>query len=64
MVGADDWLFPHCITEMVKLAEQYPNVGMVTSYVLAGTRVGWDGLPYPSTVMKGQEVCRLRLLKG
>ncbi len=64
VVGADDWLFPHCITEMVKLAEQYPNVGMVTSYVLAGTRVGWDGLPYPSTVMKGQEVCRLRLLKG
>ncbi len=64
VVGADDWLFPQCITEMVRLAEQYPNVGMVTSYVLAGTRVGWDGLPYPSTVMKGQEVCRLRLLKG
>jgi glycosyltransferase involved in cell wall biosynthesis len=64
VVGADDWLFPHCITEMVKLAEQYPNVGMVTSYVLCGSRVGWDGLPYPSTVMKGQEVCRLRLLKG
>jgi glycosyltransferase involved in cell wall biosynthesis len=64
VVGADDWLFPHCITEMVRLAEQYPNVGMVTSYVLCGTRVGWDGLPYPSAVMKGQEVCRLRLLKG
>ncbi len=30
VVGADDWLFPHCITEMVKLAEQYPKLGMLT----------------------------------
>ena len=64
VVGADDWLYPNCIAEMVKLAEQYPSVGMVTSYVLCGNRVGWDGLPYPSTFMKGRDVCRLRLLKG
>jgi glycosyltransferase involved in cell wall biosynthesis len=63
IVGADDWLFPNCITEMVKVAEQYPTVGMVCSYVLVGNRIGWDGLPYPSTFMKGAEVCRLRLLK-
>jgi glycosyltransferase involved in cell wall biosynthesis len=64
VVGADDWLYPNCVAEMVKLAEQYPSVGMVTSYVLCGNRVGWDGLPYPSTCMKGRDVCRLRLLKG
>jgi len=63
-VDADDWLFPNCIAEMVKLAEEYPTVGMVTSYVLCGSRIGWDGLPYPSTFMKGSDVCRLRLLKG
>jgi glycosyltransferase involved in cell wall biosynthesis len=64
IVGADDWLYPHCISEMVQLAEQYPTVGMVTSYVLCGNRIGWDGLPYPSTIMKGRDVCRLRLLNG
>ncbi len=64
IVGADDWLFPNCISELVKVAEEYPTVGMVTSYVLVGRRVGWDGLPFPSTFMKGRDVCRLRLLKG
>src|SRR3984893_17770800 len=63
-VDADDWIFPNCIAEMVKLAEEYPTVGMVTSYVLCGSRIGWDGLPYPSTFVKGSDVCRLRLLKG
>ena len=64
VVGADDWLYPNCIAEMVKLAEQYPTIGMVTSYVLCGSLISWDGLPYPSTFMKGRDVCRLRLLKG
>jgi glycosyltransferase involved in cell wall biosynthesis len=64
IVGADDWLFPNCISELVKVAEEYPTVGMVTSYVLVGSRVGWDGLPFPSTFMKGRDVCRLRLLQG
>jgi glycosyltransferase involved in cell wall biosynthesis len=64
VVGADDWLFPSCIAEMVKVAEQYPSVGMVSSYVLDGLYVGWDGLPYPSTFRKGKEICRMRLLKG
>lgn len=63
-VDADDWVFPNCVAELMKVAEAYPTVGMVTSYVLCGNRVGWDGLPYPSTFMKGSDVCRLRLLKG
>src|SRR5450432_1675581 len=63
-VDADDWIFPNCLDELVKVAEAHPTVGMVTSYVLCGNRVGWDGLPYPSTFMKGSDVCRLRLLKG
>ncbi len=62
IVGADDWLFPNCIAELVQVAEQYPTVGMVSSYVLDGARVGWDGLPYPSTFTRGREICRLRFL--
>jgi len=64
VVGADDGLFPDCIAELVKVAEEYPTVGMVTSYVLDGSHVGFDGLPYPSTFTKGREICRMRLLKG
>ncbi len=63
-LGADDWLFPNCLAELVRVAEAHPTVGMVTSYVLRGTRLGGGGLPYPSTVISGREVCRLRLLRG
>jgi glycosyltransferase involved in cell wall biosynthesis len=64
LLSADDWFFPNCIEELVRVAEAHPTVGMVTSYVLSGSRIGWAGLPYPSTFMKGRDVCRLRLLQG
>jgi len=62
IVGADDWLYPNCVAELVKVAEAHPTVGMVTSYVLVGNRIGWDGLPFPSTFVKGRDICRMRLL--
>jgi glycosyltransferase involved in cell wall biosynthesis len=64
ILGADDWLFPTCVEELVAVAEAHPTVAMVTSYVLCGSRIGWDGLPYPSTFVSGRDVCRLRLLRG
>jgi glycosyltransferase involved in cell wall biosynthesis len=63
-LGADDWLFPDCLAELVRVARDNPSVGMVTSYVLRGTEVAGAGLPYPSTVIPGREICRLRLLHG
>jgi glycosyltransferase involved in cell wall biosynthesis len=62
MVHADDWLFPECIMQMVKVAEAHPTVGIVGAYGLYGTRICWDGLPYPSTVISGREICRRSLL--
>jgi glycosyltransferase involved in cell wall biosynthesis len=64
VVHADDWLFPECIARMVGLAEACPSVGIVGAYRLDETRVNLDGLPYPSTVMPGREICRLKLLEG
>jgi glycosyltransferase involved in cell wall biosynthesis len=57
IVHADDLLFPHCIENMVGLAEENPTVGIVGAYVLEGTRVKCDGLHYPSAVIGGSEVC-------
>jgi len=62
VVQADDWLFPNCISEMVKIAEANPTVGIVGSYCLDNERVKCDGLPYPSTVVSGCDICRLTLL--
>jgi glycosyltransferase involved in cell wall biosynthesis len=64
VVFADDWLFPSCIEELVANAEQHPSVGIVSSYALAGERVLWTGLPFPSHVVDGREICRRKLAGG
>ncbi len=64
LLGADDWFFPECIEELVKVAEAYPTVGMVASWVLAGSMVINDGLPYPSPITTGRQIGRLRLLNN
>jgi glycosyltransferase involved in cell wall biosynthesis len=64
MVFADDFIFPRCIEEMVAIAEAHPSVGIVGAYGLDGTNVLWAGLPYPSTVTLGQEICRRLFLDG
>ncbi len=64
VVHADDWLFPECIGRMAELAEAHPAVGIVGSYRLEETKVGCDGLPYPSTVVPGRELCSSRLRGG
>ena len=62
VVFGDDWISPNCLTEMVALAEANPTVGIVGSYALEGTHVAWTGLPYPSTVVSGREICRRHLV--
>jgi glycosyltransferase involved in cell wall biosynthesis len=62
VIHADDWLFPDCLERMVAVGEQHNSVGIVGSYRLDGVRVNLDGLPYPSTVTNGQEICRRSLL--
>ena len=58
IVFGDDWLFPECVERMVALAEAHPSVGLVGAYGLEGQQVVWVGLPYPSTVVPGFEICR------
>ncbi|PWN08044.1 glycosyltransferase family 2 protein [Rhodohalobacter mucosus] len=64
VLHADDWLYPECITRMVEVAEMYPTVGIVSSYRLDDTRVGLNGLPYPSHFNDGREISRRYLLNN
>jgi len=64
LLGADDWFFPNCLAELVKVAEAHPTVGMVASWILLGSKVVNDGLPYPSPCTSGREIGRLRLLNN
>jgi len=61
MILGDDWIFPECLEKMVAVAEQYPSVGVVSSYQLHGTVVRAAGLPYTQTFVSGREARRLYL---
>jgi glycosyltransferase involved in cell wall biosynthesis len=63
-VFADDWLYPNCIEEMVRIAEQNSSVGLVGAYTMDGRSVRWHGPPYPSYRVPGKEVCQRQLLGG
>ncbi len=62
VLHADDFMFPECLERMVDLAVANPSVGLVSSYRLDDKEVNLDGLPYPSTVVAGREICRQLLL--
>jgi glycosyltransferase involved in cell wall biosynthesis len=64
VVLGDDWIFPNCLEQMVALAETHPSVGIVGAYALEGQRVACAGLPYPSPLVCGREICRRHLLEG
>jgi glycosyltransferase involved in cell wall biosynthesis len=58
IVFADDWIFPECLERMVAVAVEHPSVGVVGAYGLQGRQVMWAGLPYPSRLIPGREICR------
>jgi glycosyltransferase involved in cell wall biosynthesis len=61
VIHADDWLFPDCLNQMIEVAESNPSVGIVGAYRLAETKVGCDGLPFPSFCSDGREIARNHL---
>jgi glycosyltransferase involved in cell wall biosynthesis len=73
MVFADDWIFARCIEEMVAVGEEHPSVGFVGSYGIWEVvksegpyehSVAWGGLPYPSKLVPGRELCRRMFMEG
>jgi glycosyltransferase involved in cell wall biosynthesis len=71
VVQADDWIFERCLEDMVRAAEQAPNVALVSSYSLydpqptLGPRlsVGNVGLGYTTTLLPGRDMLRRYLLE-
>ena len=70
-VFADDWLYPACVEEMVRVAEEHPTVGVVSSFTMDGQAVltnspasgatVWHPGPHPSCFLPGRELCRSEL---
>jgi len=63
IVFADDWIFPECLARMVDVGEQHPTIGIIGAYGLQGRQVMWAGLPYPSSLVPGREICRKLFLE-
>jgi glycosyltransferase involved in cell wall biosynthesis len=64
VVLGDDWIFPECLERMVAVAEEHPSAGIVSAYALEGSQVKWMGLPYPSRLISGREICRMHFLEA
>jgi glycosyltransferase involved in cell wall biosynthesis len=64
VLQADDWLFPNCLSEMVRVARAAPSIGIVSAYTLIERDVYLSGLPFPSEFVPGKEICRRLLLEG
>jgi glycosyltransferase involved in cell wall biosynthesis len=64
MVFADDWIYPGCIEEMVRVAECHPSVGLVGGYTTDGRAVLWQAPAHPANPIPGRSVCRSILLGG
>lgn len=63
IVQADDWIFPECLSAMVRVAEEFPSAKIVAAYRHKGGRVKGDGVPLGRSLIPGREACRLHLLQ-
>ena len=54
-VHADDWLFPHCISRMVEVADHNEKVGIISAYRLEENRVSLDRLPADAPLIPGTD---------
>lgn len=64
VVQADDWIFPSCLTEMVRLADANPRVGLVSAFGIEGRYIAQAGLEFGTGVYDGREICRMALKQG
>ena len=62
IVQADDLMYPHCLAEMITVAESRDNVGLISSFCLYGNHPAHVGLPLgQGPVYPGRDVARIQL---
>ncbi|HTO70133.1 MAG TPA: glycosyltransferase family 2 protein [Myxococcota bacterium] len=64
VVAGDDWIYPKCLEEMVRLAESHPRVAIVGAYSQSGIRVDPAEFPFEAEVVSGHELARCYLARG
>lgn len=65
IVQADDWIFPNCLEEMVRVAEIDDSIGLVSSYSLYQNHVGHQGLNFTEgEIFRGLDVGKRQLIGG
>jgi glycosyltransferase involved in cell wall biosynthesis len=62
-ICADDYLFPNCLVEMVRVGELTEGIGLVSAYRLYGDRLSNAGLPVEQAVFKGKEILKRQLMR-
>lgn len=60
---ADDFLFPNCLEEMLRVGEASETIGLVSAYRLYGTQLTNVGLPVEKSVFKGKDILKRQLLR-
>jgi hypothetical protein len=64
IVQADDFIFPDCLTLMVRAFEQSESIGLVSGYDLKADVVRGSGFPWQTSPSSGKETARLYFRKG
>jgi len=60
---ADDYLYPNCLEEMLRVGESSEAIGLVSAYRLYGTQLTNAGLPLEESVCKGSDILKRQLLR-
>jgi glycosyltransferase involved in cell wall biosynthesis len=58
LAQADDRLYEHHLSRLVKIGEEHPEVGLIASYDVRGDEVFGRGLPVDREVFSGREAAR------
>lgn len=62
IVQADDWIYPHCLAEMVAVARQSDSIGLVSSFSLYDDYAGHGGLSLAQgPIYPGRSAARAQL---
>jgi glycosyltransferase involved in cell wall biosynthesis len=62
IVQADDWLFPHCLIEMVRVGEDHPTCALIAAHYHLTTSLGASALPPSQNAFSGHYIARRQLL--